>query len=215
MSQENEATPLNTEQLSLSTDGCHHQKCNTWLTTLCTELGFNNLAFLANYSPPGPLAGVPDEDSVDGCIGVTGHRIIKAVVTVLLEHLIDKRMKKECAGCEVDHPSQTRHSCLFEPAPYYFYGCYDEISQKLLKPELKNILANTLKPFGLTPHLQRIQGTVESVLCDLRDEIYIVEELASMRQKLVDESCEEVIYNAVDNWKLAAEAAAAVVDSTC
>jgi len=110
-------------------------------------------------------------------------------------------MKKDCAGCTVDHPSQTRHSCLFDPTPYYFYSCFDEISLKLLKPELKTILAQALNLYGATPHLQRIQGAVETILFELKDEMYIVEHLASIRQKLVDESCEQIVYNAVDNWK--------------
>lgn len=42
-------------------------------------------------------AEIPDVtsgDEPDGCIGDTGHRIIKAVVIIILEYLIDKWMKR-------------------------------------------------------------------------------------------------------------------------
>lgn len=103
----------------------------------------------------------------------------------------------------MDHPSQTRNACLYEPSAYYFHGCFDEISLKLLRPELKNILAQALNLCGVTPHLQRIQGAVEMILFELKDEMYIVKQLASNKQRLLDETCEQIVYNAVDNWKLA------------
>jgi hypothetical protein len=137
---------------------------------------------------------------------VTGHKIIKAVVGIILEHLVDRQLKKNCYGCEVSHPSQTQHSCLYEAPAYYFLGCFEELRGKVCKPDLKLILARTLKLFGLSPHLQRIQGVVDAVLCELRDEMYIVGGLAELRTKVVDESCEQAVYDAVDSWKKSAPA---------
>ncbi len=184
----------------------------TWLNKLCTELGYHNLAFLTKYGPPQTsdsiaVSGASVSDTVDGCIGVTGHKIIKAVVGIILEHLVDRRLKDNCYGCETEHPSQTQHSCLYEAPAYYFLGCFEELRDKVCKRELKHILARTLKLFGLAPHLQRIQGVVDGVLCDLRDEMYIVGGLAELRTKFVDETCEQAVYDAVDAWKKSAPAA--------
>ena len=125
------------------------QKSIDWINTFCTELGYHNLAFLRNYgvSTPAPVTETPDtnNDEMDDCLGDTGHRIIKAILAVILEILVDKQMKKDCIGCTVDHPSQTRHSCLFEPSAYYFYGCFEEISLKLLTPELKKHIGSGLE----------------------------------------------------------------------
>ncbi len=68
----------------------------TWLNKLCTELGYHNLAFLTKYGPPQTsdsiaVSGASVSDTVDGCIGVSGHKIIKAVVGIILEHLVDRR----------------------------------------------------------------------------------------------------------------------------
>ncbi len=186
----------------------------TWLNKLCTELGYHNLAFLAKYGPPqtpdsiatDAALGTAVSDTVDGCIGVTGHKIIKAVVGIILEHLVDRQLKKNCYGCETEHPSQTQHSCLYEAPAYYFLGCFEELRGKVCKSDLKRILSRTLKLFGLSPHLQRIQGVVDAVLCDLRDEMFIVGGLAELRTKLVDETCEQAVYDAIDSWKKSAPA---------
>ncbi len=68
----------------------------TWLNKICTELGYHNCrAFFAKYrasqAVPADTAGSEDiSDAVDGCIGVTGHKIIKAVIGIILEHLVDR-----------------------------------------------------------------------------------------------------------------------------
>ncbi len=162
-----------------------------WLNKICTELAYHNLAFLAKYrgsqaAPAGTTGAEAISDTDDGCIGVTGHKIIKAVVGIILEHLVDRQLKKNCYGCEVDHPSQTQHSCLYEAPAYYFLGCFEELRGKVCKSDLKLILARTLKLFGLSPHLQRTQGIVDAILCKLRDEIFIERGLAELRTKLVD-----------------------------
>ncbi len=76
----------------------------------------------------------------------------------------------------------------------------------MCKSDLKLILVRALKLFGLSPHLQRIQGVVDAVLCELKDEMFIVGGLAELRTKLVDETCEQAVYDAVDSWKKSAPA---------
>ncbi len=49
-------------------------------------------------------------------------------------------------------------------------------------------------------------GCCRCVLCDLRDEMFIVGGLAELRTKFVDETCEQAVYDAVDNWKKSAPA---------
>ncbi len=106
-----------------------------WLNKICTEIRYHNIAFLAKYrasqAVPTDIAGSEGvSDAVDGCIGVTEHKIIKAVVGIILEHLVDRQLKKNCYGCEFDHPSQTQHSCLYEVPAYYFLVCFEELRGK-------------------------------------------------------------------------------------
>ncbi len=126
----------------------------TWLNKSCTEPGYHNLAFLAKYrafqAVPADTAGSEGiSDAVDGCIGVTGHKTIEAVIGIILEHLVDRQLKKNCYDCEVDHLSQTQHSCLYEAPAYYFLGCFEVLRGKVYKYDIKLILARTLTLFGL------------------------------------------------------------------
>lgn len=184
----------------------HPQTCdNSWLDKFCMDLGYHNLTFLTTpYGNTGSIAGAAayaGADYTDGCIRADGFKIIKATVVVLLEHLINKKLKELCAGCEVNHPSQIRHSCLFEPGPYFFDAYFEELSRSLLKPELKHIVAQALSRCGIRVHPQRIQGSVDAILHDLRDEVYIVEKLREVREKVVDDTCEQIVNDTVDSWK--------------
>ncbi|XP_051541972.1 uncharacterized protein LOC127433796 [Myxocyprinus asiaticus] len=184
----------------------HPQTCdNNWLDTFCKDLGYHNLIFLTMaYSNAGAIAGAAAYagiDDTDSCIRSDGFKIIKATVVVLLEHLINKKLKELCLGCEVDHPSQIRHSCLFEPDAYFFDAYFDELSHNLVKTGLKHIIAQALSRCGLRIHPQRIQGTVNTIMHELRYEVYIVEKLREVREIVVDVSSEQIVYDAVDNWK--------------
>ncbi|KAL1256638.1 hypothetical protein QQF64_012183 [Cirrhinus molitorella] len=190
------ATPLETTP----------QPCdNSWLDKFCLELGYHNLTFLT--SPYGSAAAISGAvayagiDDTDGCISRDAFSIIKATIVVILEHLINKKLKELCLGCEVEHPSQLRHSCLFEPSAYFFDAYFEELSRSLIKPELKHVIAQALNRIGLRLNPQRIQGSVDAILCELRDEIYIVEKLREIREKVVDVNSEQIVYDAVDGWK--------------
>ncbi|ROL01529.1 hypothetical protein DPX16_2098 [Anabarilius grahami] len=53
-----------------SVNGCH-QRCNVWLNKFCTELGYHNLSFLANYGVAGPITATAAESDIaaDGVHG--------------------------------------------------------------------------------------------------------------------------------------------------
>lgn len=178
---------------------------NSWLDKFCTDLGYHNLTFLTTpYGRTGAIAGAAGMeliDKTDGCIRSDGFKIIKATVVAILEHLINKKLKQICIGCEVDHPSQLRHSCLFEPDAYFFETYFEELSRGMVKSELKHIIAEALGRCGLRIHPERIQGSVDAILHELRDEVYIVEKLHQVREKLVDANSEKIVSDAVDSWK--------------
>ncbi len=100
-----------------------------WLDKLGSDLGSHNLTYL-----PIAKAGLDTKaglDATDGCFSDVGFKIIKAATVVLLEHLIGDKLKEDCEGCAIDHPSQLQHSCLFDPPNFYFDTHFDELSGKL------------------------------------------------------------------------------------
>ncbi|KAL0152407.1 hypothetical protein M9458_052130 [Cirrhinus mrigala] len=192
----NNAIPM--ETLSYAYD-------NSWLDKYCMQLGYHSLGFLttpcSNAEVLARAVACAGIDDLDGCIPTDGFRIIKATIVVILEHLINKKLKELCQGCEVDHPCQLRHSCLFEPGAYFFDAYFEKLSCNLVKPELKHIIAQALNRCGLRINPQRIQGSVDAILCELRDEVYIVEKLREIRERVVDTNSEQIVYDPVDCWK--------------
>lgn len=184
----------------ITTDEHHtpdlHKEC---LDKFCTELGYRNLSYLKDLCTTSSHTGF---DTTDGCFSGTGFKIIKATIVLLLQRIIDNKLREECEGCATDHPSQLQHSCLFEPAAYYFDSRFDELSRKLFKPDLQTIIDFTLRRCGLmTNNILRIQGTTGAILHELRDEPFIVAKLQEIREKLLDESYKKVVYDAVDLWQ--------------
>ena len=143
----------------------------------------------------------PGFDATDGCFSDVGFKIIKAATVVLLQHLIGKKLKDECEGCEIDHPSQLQHSCLFDPPNYYFDTHFDELSTKLFRPYFHAIIGILLGRLGLKSHPQRIQGTVGTILHELKDEPFIAAKLEEIRTRLLDKPCEEIVHDVVDLWE--------------
>ncbi len=125
----------------------------------------------------------------------------KAATVVLLEHLIGDKLKDDCEGCAIDHPSQLQHSCLFDPPNFYFDTHFDELSGKLFKPFFHSIIGILLNRCGLKSHPHRIQGTVGTILHELKDEPFIVAKLEEIRLKLLDKPCKEIVYDVVDLWQ--------------
>ncbi|KAL0152654.1 hypothetical protein M9458_052377 [Cirrhinus mrigala] len=177
-----------------------------WLDKFCTELGYRNLTFLSDlHTTSSATAGF---DTTDGCFSGIGFKIIKALIVLLLQHIIDKKLRDECEGCATDHPSQLQHTCLFEPTAYYFDSRFEELCRKLFKPDLQTIIDFTLRRCGLkSNNILRIQGTAGAILHELRDEPFIVAKLQEIREKLLDESYKKVVYDAVDLWQSSVAAA--------
>ncbi|XDV15361.1 hypothetical protein PO909_015474 [Leuciscus waleckii] len=139
-------------------------------------------------------------DATDGCFSDVGFKIIKAATVVLLQHLINDKQRDECEGCAINHPSQLQHSCLFDPPNYYFDTHFDELSGKLFKPSFHSVITTLLERCGLKSQPHRIQGTVGTILRELKDKPFIaakVEEISG----LLDRPCKEIVYDVVDLWE--------------
>lgn len=45
---------------------------------------------------------------------------------------------------------------------------------------------------------------MDTILCELHDEVYIVEKFREVREKIVDTNSEKIVYDVVDCWKVSA-----------
>lgn len=64
----------------------------------------------AGYDSADAASSSPGEDVVGG-LAPLRVRLIKTAVSIILKHIIEEELCECCFGCEVDHPSQMKHSC--------------------------------------------------------------------------------------------------------
>ena len=145
--------------------------------------------------------GGGDGDEPDGCITVPVLRIVKGALSHILGHIIDSDLKESCYGCAIDHPSQRQHSCLYPPDIYYFEANFDKLVKRLFKPWLKYALAKALTVFGVKPpHLSKLQGAAEAIVCSFKEEPFIRETLQELRNTVTDQPSEKACFDAVSFW---------------
>ena len=116
---------------------------------------------------------------------------VKACVCMTLQHIIEKALQKDCIGCYVNHPSQRRHTCLYEPDAYYYQTHFEEITKELYQPSLLHTVYHLLGKYNLRPSPQKIWGAVECYVHELQHEPYICEVLEQFKHNNIssDDAC--------------------------
>lgn len=132
-----------------------------------TAATLNNL--VAGYNSPLPQSRLSTSgDFLD---------IVKACVARAVQVVVQAHIKKNCYGCQVDHPSQKQHSCLYPPDRGYFYANFEELMVDVLSWEFLPALKYTLEKVGLDIVEARVEGAADAFLYDLREEEHILEKV--------------------------------------
>lgn len=158
------------------------------------------------YSPQ-PRPSTPPtcpqpEDVFDGVVSTIFVDTIKASVATLLNVVIGEYIREKCIGCEINHPSQRRHPCLYEPPKYYFFNHFEELVKRLWSCRFIPTLVRALESMGLVPSIPRVYGVTEAFLHELKEAIYIHEKLKEIRHTLVDDNKyrEAVVEDVMTFW---------------
>lgn len=112
---------------------------------------------------------------------------IKACVCITLQQIIERLMREDCTGCHVNHPSQRRHSCIYEAETYFYQTNFQKISRELYKPTLLHTISHFLGGHGQYPNLHKIWGAVECYAHELLTEPYICAYLENYRQSHISD----------------------------
>lgn len=137
----------------------------------------------------------PTREDVDGMTTPEVLKLIKSCVCIVLQHVINRMLNESCFGCEVDHPSQRQHSCLYEPVAYYYQTHIVDIKERLFKTGVLQVIVQVLKTYGLHLPTQKIFGAVEAFVYELEEEPYICEKLRNIEENLVDRQRGQFVYD--------------------
>ncbi|XP_041950781.1 uncharacterized protein LOC121711334 [Alosa sapidissima] len=132
---------------------------------------------------------------------------IKAYVLPIVDVVTQRRLKDDCQGCAIQHPSQRRHECLQDPPLYHFYNNFEDLVMKLWTPSFLSNLMCQLGKRGMKPHESRVCGMAECILNELKEAPHIAErifeELETLGKTVPD--IEELGCTAVRIWTVARE----------
>ena len=96
-------------------------------------------------------------------------KIIKACVFVMLNRVITKMLQEVCNGCDVDHPSQLQHRCLFEEASMFYTDNSDRVKTRLYQTSMLQVLTHVCTTKGVIPLKLRMLGAVDMILWELAE----------------------------------------------
>lgn len=152
--------------------------------------------------PSTPPTCTQPEDVFDGVVSTIFVDTIKASVATLLDVVIGEYIREKCIGCEINHPSQRRHPCLYDPPRYYFFNNFEALVKRLWSCRLIPSLVRALEAMGLVPSIPRVYGVTEAFLHELKEAIHIHEKLKEIRHTLVDDNKyrEAVVADVMTFW---------------
>lgn len=86
----------------------------------------------------------------------------------MFKDAVYKAYKAQCYGCEINHPSQRQHDCLY-PVPEYFYHSYldrnyTQFHTDLCIPTIQRFLSKK----GTSVEEARVRGATEAILHDMK-----------------------------------------------
>jgi hypothetical protein len=138
--------------------------------------------------PVTPPTFTQPEDVFDGVASTVFVDTIKASVATLLNVVIGEYIREKCIGCEINHPSQRRHPCLYDPPRYYFFNHFEELVKRLWSCRFIPALVIALESMGIAPSIPRVYGVTEAFLHELKEALFIHEKLKEIRHTLVDDN---------------------------
>lgn len=71
------------------------------------------------------------------------------------KEIVSDLAQKYCYGCEVDHPSQTHHSCIMQSEIEHFYRHRDEAFKSVVDNDLVRIWMDVIAPAKISDKLKQ------------------------------------------------------------
>lgn len=95
-------------------------------------------------------------------------KILDGILVEELQTLIYKEMQSNCPGCQVDHPSQLKHACLFTTpnlwVELYIENALDQLNMEKVNRLFFDLITRQCQPVYLTDtNLQWLKDIKEQI----------------------------------------------------
>lgn len=123
-----------------------------------------------NYEPSQPAPPSPGEviEGEDLCDGDVFFNTIKQALCQLLGVVVQRHMETRSYGCQVNHPSQRQHPCLY-PEDYYLYIHFKDIVKRLWTENFIPTIIKALNDRGIPNNADKVSGACLAFLHELKE----------------------------------------------
>ncbi|CAL8359089.1 unnamed protein product [Arctogadus glacialis] len=128
--------------------------------------------------------------------------VLRFTTGICVVSIITHQKQADCWGCHRECPSQRRHSCMHGATRHHYESHYDDICVIMERYPFLLLLETVLKKTtGLTVSPGKIDGVVDSFLCDLLSDTYDTEKLGLISHDGVPDEHLLLIYEATQMWR--------------
>lgn len=113
--------------------------------------------------------GISRNQTTPGVLPEKFVQLLKMVVIHLVNHALHDVFKESCYGCQVNHPSQKQHECLWPLPGTYYRDNFTKLMGKLWNGRFTSAISRFLTSNGVYGTGGRVQGATEMILYELKN----------------------------------------------
>lgn len=124
-------------------------------------------------------------------------KIIKQCVYVIIHRIMRKMVQERCNGCEVDHPSQRQHICLYDLPSGFYNTNLEELKKRFYRPMVLNVLMHVCESKGYSTSPLKLMGAVDMFIWELSEHSESEEEVVYVYD-LIENTLLDLINETID-----------------
>ena len=135
-------------------------------------------------TPPLSLGLYDSQDLTDSQRGkAMSYAFVDGVKTIILHLLTDvvyKYWEEICYGCQINHPSQKQHDCVWGIPDYFYETKFDQLTERLWTDRFIPAIQRFLTIKKIYVDEARIHGAAEAILYELKSVVRITDQITKM-----------------------------------
>ena len=128
---------------------------------------------------------------------------VKTIILHLLNGVVYKYWEEICHGCQINHPSQNQHDCLWGIPAYFYETKFEQLTERLWTDRFIPAIQRFLTAKRIYVDEARIHGAAEAILYELKSVVWITDHITKMYDtKIGDDYIKTVQLRVIsDYWK--------------
>ena len=105
---------------------------------------------------------------------------VKTIILHLLNDVVNKYWEEICYGCQINHPSQKQHDCMWAIPDYFYETKFEQLTGRLWTDRFIPAIQRFLTIKKIYVDEARIHGAAEAILYELKSVVRITDHITKM-----------------------------------